>query len=1007
MNDSVNYYYNHSVFEPGIVLGVKALDKANAEFGEFSSNYTSSLNILGLLYFTTAQYKKADTLFTRLVEIDKTLLGEKNINYATDLNNLALLYKATGQYENAEALFITANEIIKNSVGKIDARYAASLNNLAEYYRSTGQYEKAEPKLIEAVDINKKILGENSVAYAVGLNNLAVLCLSWGRYEKAESLFLKAKDIVQKAVGEDHPDFATNINNLAEFYRSMGYYEQAEELFIRARDIRKKIFGEAHPAYAQSLNNLATLYRDIGQYEKAELLYIQAKEIRKKTLGEDDPSYATTVYDLGGLYFDMRRYEESEPLLVQAKEIRGKKLGFQHSDYVSSLNSLALLYKNLGQHEKAESLYLDAKEITKISFGENHPAYAVVLNNLAAFYKSLNQYAKAESLYLRAKDINKESLGENHPNYLVCLDNLGFLYGDMNRYVEAEKFFSEERNTVLKNSISVLNSLSEKEKGNYVAHNLFLNNCDNSFIHSYPEASPLFYCENYNLQLFLKSLSLTSTRSVIDAVESSNDTTLHNVFYRWKRNKSLLSKQYAIPVANRSTDLKQMEDQTEELEKELTRRSSSFRQQQQNLQIKIADIQKRLGPDEAAIEFVNFRLYEKKWTDSMIYAAYVLRKNDQAPIFVPLCEEKQLSGFLTGSTNSPGNVKALYRSEPIDEGPVSYAPGDSVYSLVWKPLLPFLSGINKISYSPSGLLNRVAFQALQTPDSQLLIDKYELNQYISTRQLAIDEPESKNKKNSIVLFGDCAFTLDSPFLIKNIPATHEVSNIYSENVNRSENKGSWQQLDGTASEINQIKKLFGENKIDTISFSQQRATEERLKSLSGNSPKILHLATHGFFLPDPVQKKKQEFEGSTTNTFKLSDDPMMRSGIILAGANRVWSGLPPIDGIEDGIVTAYEIAQLDLRNTDLVVLSACETALGDIRGTEGVFGLQRGFKLAGVKSLLLSLWKVPDKETSELMTAFYRYYINGNSARVALRKAQMEMKQKYRPYYWAAFVLVE
>ena len=301
----------------------------------------------------------------------------------------------------------------------------------------------------------------------------------------------------------------------------------------------------------------------------------------------------------------------------------------------------------------------------------------------------------------------------------------------------------------------------------------------------------------------------------------------------------------------------------------------------------------------------------------------------------------------------------------------------------------------------------MAFQALPTPDGQLLIDKYEMNQYISTRQLAVEEEKTKTRSQFITLFGDCAFTMDSISIVKNIPPKSGVSNIYSSGISRDENKGSWRQLEGTATEINQIKNLFAKNKIDTASFMQQKATEEQFKNLSGNSPTILHLATHGFFLPDPEQKRKEGFEVLNTNTFKISDDPMMRSGIVLSGANRVWSGQASIEGREDGIVTAYEISQLNLRNTDLVVLSACETALGDIKGTEGVFGLQRAFKLAGVKSLLLSLWKVPDKETAELMTTFYQYYLAGNSSREALHKAQMDMKKKYRPYYWAAFVLIE
>lgn len=229
----------------------------------------------------------------------------------------------------------------------------------------------------------------------------------------------------------------------------------------------------------------------------------------------------------------------------------------------------------------------------------------------------------------------------------------------------------------------------------------------------------------------------------------------------------------------------------------------------------------------------------------------------------------------------------------------------------------------------------------------------------------------------------------------------------SANISRGENSGNWKALAGTAEEIKNIQILFEKNKISTSLFKQIAATEEQFKSLSGNFPSVIHLATQGFFLPGPEKKRQEGFKADERNVFTLADDPLLRSGIVLSGANRVWSGQPPISGREDGIVTAYEIAQMDLSKTDLVVLSACETALGDIKGNEGVFGLQRAFKLAGVKNMLLGLWKVPDTETAELMKVFYTYYLQGKNVREAFSSSQKEMGRKYKPYYWAAFELIE
>ena len=190
-------------------------------------------------------------------------------------------------------------------------------------------------------------------------------------------------------------------------------------------------------------------------------------------------------------------------------------------------------------------------------------------------------------------------------------------------------------------------------------------------------------------------------------------------------------------------------------------------------------------------------------------------------------------------------------------------------------------------------------------------------------------------------------------------------------------------------------------------FGQKEASEENLKTLSGTvTPQVIHIATHGFFLPEKTAGKKEEGAGRG-NTYSLANDPLMRSGLILSGGNYAWSGKTPIDGVEDGIVTAYEISQLNLSSTELVVLSACETALGDIKGSEGVFGLQRAFKMAGVKKMIVSLWQVPDKETAELMTSFYSYWLGGKKIEAAFEQAQADMRKKYSPFYWAAFVLIE
>jgi CHAT domain-containing protein len=371
-----------------------------------------------------------------------------------------------------------------------------------------------------------------------------------------------------------------------------------------------------------------------------------------------------------------------------------------------------------------------------------------------------------------------------------------------------------------------------------------------------------------------------------------------------------------------------------------------------------------------------------------------------------LFEEQQLlklTGKAAGTsevfvkTFYPGTTKAVNDTTTLS---------GKLYYLIWQPLEPYLKGIKKISYSPAGKLYNIAFHALTADSVSILMDRYRLRQYTSTRQLLFRDPASINKKpTSISLFGDPVFSMDSIQLTRQKkgmqPKENFSTSIYTPG-NSEMNTGEWPRLSGTGEEVQNIKKLFDNNKIPSRLYTGLAASEETLKYMGDRSPQSLFIATHGFFL-----REKNNKNTPGRNAFVMAVNPLLRSGLILSGGNYAWSGKIPIEGMEDGIVTAYEISQLNLSNTELVVLSACETGLGDVKGTEGVFGLQRAFKMAGVKKMIVSLWKVPDKETSELMTSFYSYWLKGKKIDAAFAQAQADMRKKYSPYYWAAFVLIE
>lgn len=980
---------------------IQARDLLKRITGE-SALYTSTVNNLATLYGEEGQYEQAKTLALQVVQLRKKLMGENHPDYAQALNNLGYLYAALGQTKEAERYYTGAKDIYKKTLGEDHPDYASSINNLAELYLTTGEYKKSEQLYLQATEIRKRTVGEDHPDYSQSLNNLAGYYEAAGQYEKAEKLLLESKERTAKAPGEDHPYYITTLNNLAALYHSMGEFVKAEPLYQQAKEIRKKLLGEDHPSYALSLNNLATLYHETGLYEKAIPLYLQAAEIWKRALGTSHYYYALALNNLAAVYEDQKQYAKAEPLYIQAMNIRKAVFGENHNDYATSLNNLAGLYASMGQYQKAEALIIKANTIWKKIFKDDNPNIALGMNNLAAIYrKGQIKPKESEQLYLQAIERRKKQLGESHPLTADSENDLALLYMNTGQFKKAEPLLLTSSKITMQHLVRTFPVLSEKEKGDFINENLFFNDCNNSFLYNYPAASTNIINNNLNLQLFFKSLSLADTRNMLDAVRNSNDPELKKMILGWQALKTVLAVQYALPVEKRMKDLTDKEAEAEKLEKELNRRSVAFRKQESALRVTMQDVQQQLDEEEAAIEFVSFSYYNRKKTDSVIYAAYILKKHDSVALFVPLFEEKQLQELITRAGKLPTlSAKSFYGT--ITDA--STAMGDELYQLVWEPLEKHLQGIKKIAYSPAGKLYGIAFHALPVSQGKLLQDQYELRQYVSTRQIAFRQADkTKENPGSIVLFGNASFNMDSASIVKMGAAIKPEKDM----VLRGE-AGGWPDLPFTGEEVDTIKKIFDHSHVNSVVYTREEANESKVKQLDNHSPSVIHIATHGFYISESVsQQAAATGRGGGGGSYKLANDPLLRNGLILAGGNYAWSGNIPVNGADDGILTAYEIAQLNLNTTKLAVLSACETALGDIKGSEGVFGLQRAFKMAGIDKLILSLWQVPDRETSLLMEKFYNYWLQGATIRSAFTKAQAEMRKDYPPFNWAAFVLVE
>jgi CHAT domain-containing protein len=576
----------------------------------------------------------------------------------------------------------------------------------------------------------------------------------------------------------------------------------------------------------------------------------------------------------------------------------------------------------------------------------------------------------------------KKALGPYHPVYAELLKSFIPLYKSIGSYDMEEQLTLDLINIVSYNTLQDFSFLSESEKNFYYQTRL-------PDVHSFlaytsyrKKSNPAITCNAYDFILQNKGLMLKSSTAMRLLILNSKDSILLKKYDDWLSLKKEISNLYATPVDMRTKDVEMEENKANVLEKQLVQSSQAFGDFRKDVQVTWKNVQKNLSPNEAAIEFTNFKVREKNGGNKVIYCALIIKKDLKYPQMVTLFEEKQLTDLLADlKDNNESAVTSVYGSKKITES--------KLYDLIWKPLEPYLKGIEIINYSPSGLLHKVSFAALSNTNDNYLVDNFKLNMLTSTALVTKTTKAIIDKNSSVSLFGGIDYSIkDTTF-------------------------SPWNFLDGTLSETNQLNTTLEIQGVKVNYIKAKAATKQEFKTLANNS-NIIHIASHGFFFPEP---ERMETEENKTNNDIVSrsasrsvmlnyidnDNPLMRSGLVFAGVNDYWNGITE-DIDSNGVLTALEVVNIDLRKNKLVVLSACETGLGDIKDGEGVYGLQRAFKMAGTENIIMSLWKVPDQETAEFMKIFYSLLFTEHNINVAFTETQKQMRKKYDPYFWAAFV---
>ena len=760
---------------------------------------------------------------------------------------------------------------------------------------------------------------------------------------------------------------ANELNQQAwELYRA-GRYAEVDPLLQRALAIRESQLGPDHPDTATSLNNLALLYHSMGRYAEAESLFQRSLAIIEMHLGPDHPDTATSLNNLALLYRSIDRYTEAESLFQRSLAISQAHLGPDHPDTASSLDNLAGLYESMGRYAEAEPLFQRSLAIREAHLGPDHPSTATSLNNFAGLYRAMGRYAEAELLYQRSLAIAQTHLGPEHPDTATSLNNLAVLYWAQGQLQPTFNYL--QRGLTVQEAVLIRNLVvgSDANKRDYLATvsvttdaaiSLYLNDLPTNTGAAQLALTTILQRKGRILDLF------TNLRDQL-----ADDTEAVKLLDELTAASTQLSNLTDNPVPDLSPEdytaqLNRLQAQVDTLEGQLSRRSEEFAEL--TTSPSLADIRTSLPRGTVLVEFIRYRpLNPSAPPDERFgpphYAAFLLFPNGT------------LQGMDLGHAEAidaaVGNLADSLASSDTPKFQIK-EEAQTLETLVMTPVRQALGDTTTVFLSPDGALNLIPFEALVDENNNYLVERYQFRYLTSGRDL-MRIANTTTSDNPVVLMGDPTFgSTEEPPVSRAKDSTRREINL-EENV--------FPPLAGTRLEVEGIAQHFPEAQV----YLTTTATEAQLKT--AQQPSILHLATHGFF-----------------RTTEETLNPLLQSGLVLAGVTERQSGPE-----ENGVLTALEVTSLALRGTQLVVLSACETGLGELSVSEGIYGLRRALVLAGSQSQVMSLWKVDDTATQELMVAYYEKLRAGFPRDQALTDTQREflLNPDYdHPYYWAAFI---
>ncbi|MBI4749669.1 MAG: tetratricopeptide repeat protein [Acidobacteria bacterium] len=1035
LNDGATLYSAKGDFAQAEALYQRALTMNEHLLGKDHPSVASTLNNLALLYRTKGEYVKAESLFERSLKIDEKALGPDHPGVSATLSNLAGLYKDMGEFKKAEVLYQRSLTISEKTQGSTHPETAASINNLAELYRELGDYPNAETLFQRSLTIFETALGEDHPETANIYTNLAGIHMAQGDFAQAEPLYQRALAILEKKLGPFHPEVARTLNNLATVYRYKGDFQQAEVLHRRSLAIIEQAFGPDHPSVASALNNLAMVLLLKHEYPEAEPLLRRGQAIREKNFGKDHPDVAASLGTLANLMVLKGDLTQAEFLNEQALAIREKTFGTDHPDIALTLLNLGNVYRVKGNFARAEAHLTRALAIVKTTLGPDHPQRANCLSKLALMSLGRNQVGEAIRYQAQCGEIRERDLLRNlvtgsesqKISYLKLTQNevdtalslnqqfapksseaaqsaLTMLLRRKGRALDAatnaieivrQRATPEDRKILdelfrLRSQISVLTlrGPGKDSSQRYLATLKALNE-------QAEQLEAQISARSVEFKVQTTPITLESIQKLIPADAALVEFALYHPYD--PKTDTFNPPHYAVYVlknqgsgtGNQGSGFR-VQGSGPETQGSGFRVQGSGLDSTKNQYSQIQHLQpvanhkdqdqrnKTENPEPGTRNpepgFSNPEPGTLLWAD-------LGEASEIEPVIKAFRQELQ------SVTADPGR-RLVLGSGQSSKKPRLKELGRKLEKLIFQPVRHLLGAKTRVLLSPDGSLNLIPFDALVDEQGKYLVERYEFSYLTSGRDLLRLQSHIPSEQPPLIIANPDYAKGKGPALF----------GLQFEPLTR---------LEGTEREAQQLKATFPQSVV----YLDRQATKSVLTLT--HRPLFLHISTHGAFLedqatgPDLVNdqirllERTDESRGLVLQSFSQTN-PLLRSCLFFAGANQ------PTTKTNNGVLTALEVAGLDLWGTRLVVLSACDSGLGDIKTRDGVYGLRRALVLAGAESQLVSLWPVSDAGTQELMSRYYQLLKTGVGRSAALRQVRLELLKnpvRRHPYYWASFIL--